>query len=951
LTAEEPRTYRFGGHTLDARERRLLAHGVAVPLKPRAFDILLYLVERAGHLVPKEELLSRLWPDSVVEESTLAKNIWLIRRALAASDGGAASTASTEWIETVPRTGYRFLAPVERVGPEPERPETEPGEEAVAATAPAPGRRPGRRALLGVGAVLIVVLALLALLAPRAGVSRRPPHPRALASPPAAAAPPRAAVAVLGFANLSRRSDSAWLATALTEMMSADLAAGERLRLVPGAEALELARTLPPAPGVLGRDALATARSRLAADYVVQGSYLILSGPEGEVLRLDVVLQSTASGETVGAVSGTGVASRLFALVDDAAAQLRARLGLVPPASQATAAAAAVLPTRPEAARLYAEGLAKLRQYDALGARPLLARAIALEGAFPLAHVALSQALAALGYDAPSIAEAKRAAALSAPLSRAQQLEIAAGLAEAQKDWTAAAATERSLLAFFPDNLEYGLSLARTLTAGGKAAEALTVLAALRRQAPASSPAKGDPRLDLAAAEAAGALSDWPGELAAVRRAEAAARARHLDRLLGEARLDEAGAEDALGETRAALAARTEAAHLFHALGDANAEAGALLGLANARGDRGDTDGALAGYRQVLATYERTGNRKGAAHAWSDLANTSWLAGDVEGSLRGAGRELALSREINDRRGIVWGLAALGNALADQGEIEKALAMQGEALVLSREMGDREYTAFCLGALADTHLAAGDLEAAERGYTEALALCRSLHDASGAARHEDDRASVLFAEDRLAEADRAFQDALAARGKAGEEDAAAQTRMSLAQLRIEEGHPAEGLALARQSAQAFAAMHQSGNTALALATAALAETALHQLPAAAADGDRAQAAIRDNRQNQPHLFVLLAQSRVEAAAGHLAAARSLAEAAHARAGKARALAFLLEARLLLGELDLRDPARADAGASRLRELAQEARARKFLLIARKAETAAGRGSGAEARPL
>ncbi len=643
---------------------------------------------------------------------------------------------------------------------------------------------------------------------------------------------------MLGFANLSRRSDSAWLATALTEMMSADLAAGERLRLVPGAEALELARTLPPAPGVLGRDALAAARSRLAADYVVQGSYLTLSGPEGEVLRLDVVLQSTASGETVGAVSATGAASRLFALVDDAAARLRARLGLAPPAAQATAAAAAVLPTRPEAARLYAEGLARLRQYDALGARPLLARAIALEGAFPLAHAALSQALSALGYDAPSIAEAKRAAALSAPLSRAQQLEIAAGLAEAQKDWTAAAAAERSLLAFFPDNLEYGLSLARTLTAGGKAAEALAVLAALRRQAPrGGSP---DPRLDLAAAEASGALSDWPGELAAARRAEAAARARHLDRLLGEARLDEAGAEDALGEPRAALAARTEAAHLFHALGDANAEAGALLGLANAQGDRGDYDGALAGYRQVLAAYERTGNRKGAAHVWSDLANTSWLAGDVAGSLAAAGRELALSREINDRRGIVWGLGALGNALADQGEIEKALAMQSEALALSREMGDREYTAFCLGALADTHLAAGDLEAAERGYTEALALCRSLHDAGGVARHEDDRASVLFAEDRLAEADRAFQDALAARGKVGEEDAAAQTRMSLAQLRIEEGHPAEGLALARQSAQAFAAMHQSGNAALALATAALAEIALHQLPAAAADGGRAR---------------------------------------------------------------------------------------------------------------
>src|SRR4029077_19526851 len=133
------------------------------------------------------------------------------------------------------------------------------------------------------------------------------------------------------------------------------------------------------------------------------------------------------------------------------------------------------------------------------GARPLLERAIAIEERSPLAHVALSQALSALGYDPLAIAEAQRALALAGPLSREQQLVIAAGLAEAQKDWATAATTDRSLLAFFPDNLEYGLSLARTLTAGGKAADALAVIASLRRpSSPASPPVrKDDPRLDL----------------------------------------------------------------------------------------------------------------------------------------------------------------------------------------------------------------------------------------------------------------------------------------------------------------------------------------------------------------------------------------------------------------------------------------------------------------------
>lgn len=927
----EPQTYRFGSHTLEARERRLLAGGAAIPLKPRVFDTLLYLVERAGHLVPKEELLARLWPDSVVEESTLAKNVWLIRRALAEADG------ETRFIETVPRIGYRFVAPVERLTPEPG-----PAFEPIAETPAGPASMRRRRWLLpGIAAALLGLFAVLG-----AFLRAHPPSPRPAAR---STMTPRVSVAVLGFANLSRRSDAEWLSTALTEMMSADLAAGERLRLVPGADALRLARTLAPAPGALGRDALAAARWQLAADYVIQGSYVSLPSPDGEVLRLDVVLQSTASGETVGTVSGTGAASRLFSLVDDAAARLRAKLGLEPTPPQATtAAAAAALPVRPEAARLYAEGLEKLRQYDALGARPLLERAIAIEEPFPLAHVALSQALSALGYDPLAVVEAKRAVALSGHLSRAQQLEIAAGFAEARKDWATAATTNRSLLTFFPDNLEYGLSLARTLTASGKAADALGVIASLRRLRP---PASQDPRLDLAEAEASGALSDWPRQLASARRAVEAARSRHLGLLLDEALLDEAGAEDSLGQDQAALSARLEAVRLSQDLGDPNTEASALLGVANARGDRGDYDGALAGYRQALATFERTGNRKGAAHVWSNIANTSWMRGDVEESLRSAGKELALSRETGDRRGVVWGLGAIGNALADQGEIERAFQMQIEALAISREIGDREYTAFCIASLADTHLAAGDLEAAAQGYREALEMSRSLHDAGGVARHQEDLASVLLAEGRLDEADRLVQGTLAAHRKAGEEDAAAQTRMSLALVRNEQGRPAEGLALARQSAQAFAAMHQSGNTALAFAIGALAEIGLHQNAAAAVDCEQARAAIRNNRQNQPNLFVLLAQARVEAAAGHFNEARSLAEAARARAEKARAFASVLEARLVLGEIDLREPAAADLGMKRLQALAREARARSYLLIAHKAEGLIAGRAGPARRPV
>jgi hypothetical protein len=93
------------------------------------------------------------------------------------------------------------------------------------------------------------------------------------------------------------------------------------------------------------------------------------------------------------------------------------------------------------------------------------------------------------------------------------------------------------------------------------------------------------------------------------------------------------------------------------------------------------------------------------------------------------------------------------------------------------------------------------------------------------------------------------------------------------------------------------------------------------------------------RAGRTNLFVLLAQARVEAAAGRLAKARELAEAARERAEKARAPASTLEARLVLGEIDLKEHPGDGAGRKRLQELAREAKAKGYLLIARKGERA------------
>src|SRR5258706_9336858 len=102
-------SYEFGPFCLDAAERRLLREGEAVPLAPKVFDTLVALVETSGRLIDKDELMTRLWPDTFVEEGTLARNISDLRKALGESSGGG------KYIETVPKRGYRFVANIKEL--------------------------------------------------------------------------------------------------------------------------------------------------------------------------------------------------------------------------------------------------------------------------------------------------------------------------------------------------------------------------------------------------------------------------------------------------------------------------------------------------------------------------------------------------------------------------------------------------------------------------------------------------------------------------------------------------------------------------------------------------------------------------------------------------------------------------------------------------------------------
>jgi pimeloyl-ACP methyl ester carboxylesterase/DNA-binding winged helix-turn-helix (wHTH) protein/class 3 adenylate cyclase len=112
MSRQERRLYGFGPFRIDPAERTLLHHERPVQLTPKVFDTLLALVENSGHVLDKNELMRMVWPDSFVEENNLAQNISVLRKVLGAE--------GLKYIETVPKRGYRFTAPVEELwdGPE-----------------------------------------------------------------------------------------------------------------------------------------------------------------------------------------------------------------------------------------------------------------------------------------------------------------------------------------------------------------------------------------------------------------------------------------------------------------------------------------------------------------------------------------------------------------------------------------------------------------------------------------------------------------------------------------------------------------------------------------------------------------------------------------------------------------------------------------------------------------
>ena len=576
-----------------------------------------------------------------------------------------------------------------------------------------------------------------------------------MARPHPAAASVRRSVAVLGFKNLSGKPDAQWLSTALSEMLTTELAAGGKLRTVPGETVaqMKISLALPEAES-FSKETLTRIRQNLESDDVILGSYIPLGNGQ---LRVDLWLQDTAAGETLATISEKGSETQLDELANKVGAELRTKLGVRGFSAGEAAGVRASMPSNPSVARLYAEGLAKLRLADYLGARDLLQQAVAAEPGHALSHSALSAAWSGLGYQEKAREEARKAVDASEALSPEQRLWVEGNYRETTREFDKAVEIYQKLVAAAPDDIEYGLRLAAAQTSAGKGNDSLATLQALRNLPP---PLKDDPRIDLTEAIAAESVSDFKRENTLASRAAETATADGARLLVGRARLIECSALEYLHDLKSAMSACEQAKTIYDSASNPSGTVTVLLNIGNILADQGELDRSTQVYEEALKIARRLGNRGGTAAALNNVATNLTDQGNLAAAAKMYQQALAIKREVGAKDEIGRTLYNLGNVLVAQGSLSEAENMFDESLKIYQEIGDREGMANAEINMAASLKKKGDLVAAKRKYEDSQANYDQTNDKDGVAYSLIGTADVFTTQGNLPGAQKAYLQAL-----------------------------------------------------------------------------------------------------------------------------------------------------------------------------------------------
>ncbi len=742
----------------------------------------------------------------------------------------------------------------------------------------------------------------------------------------------RPAVAVLGFKNLAPSEPTDWLSTALAELYSKQLATGGHFRLIPQQRVVEMKRDL----GLRANESLATdtleeIRDYLGTDYVVLGKYLIPPDGGGVAkLRVDLRVQSTRGDPDIIVVED-GARQELFEIVSRSVETLSDKMGVARLSAPERRKVALTLASSQEARKLYAEGLRKLRTHDALGARDALEKAIAEEPRYALAHAALSETWSVLGYDDSARHSSALALELAQGLPREEILSIEARRYATAVEWDQAIASYRALWRYYPDNVEYGLSLARSQISAGRLAQALATVEALR-DLPV--PENEDPRIDLVEAQALVAPRDI---VMATERAAQRATRDGASSLVAEARLWQGQALRLLGRLEKAQAAFAEAQRLFTETGAKDQVARVLIFLGRLQIYRDDFEAAEESLLEAIAIHSDTGNRKWLVRAINDLGFVKQSLGELAEARRLHREALVIAREIRSRLLEAKTLNLVVWVLNQQGELAAARSAAEEELKVKSELGNPQELAWSRINLAQLSMASGSLAAAERDYRKALELNGDPGDEFLAGIVYHDLAGLHLLRGELAAAADSCATARRLQEGFGTQPTASlyATFLTEAEILLAREKPRQA---EDETRRALAELRRRGlGDEVALAESMLARSLLAQGLLEESRQALASAAEQATRSERPvvRLSYSLTAARLAADEGELEEAARLLGAALEEARLHGLVTYEVEASVALGEVEVLS-GRSEDGEKRLHDAAARAGELGFASLARRA---------------
>ena len=740
----------------------------------------------------------------------------------------------------------------------------------------------------------------------------------------------RPSVALLGFGNLSGKSDKLWISTALSEWLTSELAVGETLRGLPGEDVAHAVQELNLGSSRgYSKETLERIHRRLEADYIVSGSYFSAGNGTQPKLSVNVWIQKTSTGQIVGSADESGPESDLADLVKRLGAHLRESLGLAVPSDEETKAIRAAEPVNSDVSRLYAEGLNDLRAFDLLNARNLLERAVAADPKFALAHQALGEAWDKLGYDARAKQEVASALDLAGNLPSARQRAIEAQYRRLDAEWDRAIDIYRSLWTIYPDEREYALELASAQTAGGKPQDALATIEMVRSASPA---AARDPRFDLQEAIAAASLADLKREEAAASRGAERASQQGARLLASQAYWQQCSALLGLGDQKAAEAACQRANTNSDISGGQQVKARSLTVLASIleAGGRNSEAGELR--QEALNIARKIGSRKDIIGALINLSNLDLAQGKVDEAQRGYEEAMKLAQETGDQQQLLATQLNIGAILFGKGDYGGARKMFDQSKEAAAALGDKANLVNSDANLALICLQLGDLPGAEKNIRAAISVAQDAGLQPMYASSLGTLGDVLLAQNKLAAARKVYQEGLDLFTKFNDQGNIAQNRLSLAALSLEEGNAPGAEMLARQAAGELQKEQVVDQEAAAREILARALSAEGKLGPALEQIDMA----RNLMAHDPaiRIAVDITSARLRARNGDLAAARQLLSDCFAETARFELAGLQLEIRLAQAEVENR--AQASSANATLPFLERDAKASGYLLIAEKA---------------